>query len=70
MKVIAVIAILAVIDKLVSLIYLWFRPKFINPKLFGQPESKSVMSTLYIVFILFNLVFIMHAFGVFKVDIK
>lgn len=67
---IAIIASLAVIHFFLKLIFLWFSPKFMNPKLFGQPEFKTTKTILYITFILYNIVYILHAFGVIKIIIK
>lgn len=70
MHFIAIIACLAVAHFLLKLIFLWFKPKILNPKIFGQPESKTTMAILYIVFILYNLVYIFHAFGIFRISIE
>ena len=67
---IAIIVGLAVIHFSLKLIYLWFKPKFLNAKLFGQPEKKTTMAIMYITFILYNAVYVLHAFKIIRVVVE
>ena len=58
--------ILIILTHILKLIYLWFKPKFLNEKIFGPPTDKMMISIYYLLTILVLVAITLDKFNVIK----
>lgn len=56
--------ILVIIIHILKLVYLWFKPKFLNERVFGLPTDKIMISIYYLLTILVLVVITLDKFKV------
>lgn len=64
-----IVSIYVLIIQLLKLIYLIFKPKFLNSERFGPPKSKIMLAAYYVIAIFCLLLLILEEFNIIRIEI-
>jgi len=66
----ALISIYVLILQILKIVYLLFKPKFLNAERFGPPKSKGMLLAYYLIALFFLIIFILDKLRFINVEIK